>query len=53
MRKGRKYECNNCGYDGARWHIYVTDVEASQCERCYVYEMNDKRHVEEFHLNEQ
>ena len=52
MRKGRKYECPNCGYESARWHIYLTDVYGSKCERCYVAYMNGYIHIREFRLHE-
>ena len=53
MRKYRKYECPNCGYEGARWHIYLTDIYGSKCEKCYVEYMNVNVHVREFHMHEE
>ncbi len=52
MRRGRTYECPRCGYEKARWHIYLTGTDGSMCENCYRQHMSRLVHVEEWYLNE-
>ena len=45
------YECGNCGYTLARWHINLTGSVKSFCENCFHRYTSRKTHITDFNLN--
>lgn len=45
------YECGNCGYTLARWHININGSVKTFCENCFHRYTSRKSHITDFYLN--
>ena len=49
MRFG-KYKCPTCGYEEARWHIWITTSPQALCEQCLPDFTTPNSHIEGYFL---